>query len=308
MDIHLHYEESLDQSHHRHLRVVKTVCTGCTGWPLIYIDSDFLQWVYAHQSTSGISQFLHVSWWTVQNALLNYGIAESQDNPFILPGKGLEEELSQDTLCNPNIPKTMNISINTLGPQLLNSTDLRSIGPLLTLRDNALDALILQLRAHFHQAGISMLDRMLQQSGYHLPCHQIMESLMCIDPTHCVFQHIWICHWVYSVPGPNFLWHHDGQHGKVSSLVQVHMQKLTSFGAGLIHCGIVINGYSCLITGLCVSDNNWGESVFDLFHHATQVYGVPSWLRGNHGMENIVVATWMGENWGMQQGSYIWGR
>ena len=78
------------------------------------------------------------------------------------------------------------------------------------------------------------------------------------------------------------------------------MQKLTSFNAGLIRWGIVIHGfidgYSRLITGLRASDNNWGESVFDLFRHTAQVYGVPSWLRGDHGTENIVVATWMEEN------------
>ena len=45
-----------------------------------------------------------------------------------------------------------------------------------------------------------------------------------------------------------------------------------------------------------MSDNNWGESVYDLFHHAAQVYGVPSQLQGDHGMENIVVATWMEES------------
>ena len=90
------------------------------------------------------------------------------------------------------------------------------------------------------------------------------------------------------------------------------MQKLTSFNAGLIRWGIVIHGfidgYSRLITGLCASDNNRGESVFDLFHHAARVYGVPSRLRGDHGTENIVVATWMEENRGMWRGSYIWGR
>ena len=217
MDIRLHYEESLDQSHHGHPRVVETVRTGRAGRPPIYIDPDFLRWAYAHRSTSGIARFLCVSRWTVRNALLNYGIAESQDNPFILPGEGLEEESFQDPLHNPNIPETTNNSVDTLGAQLSNFTDLRSIGltvsftgPLSTLCDNALDALILQLRAHFRQAGISMLDGMLRRSGYHLPRHQIRESLMRIDPVHCVFQRIWICHRVYSIPGPNSLWHHNG--------------------------------------------------------------------------------------------------
>ena len=69
-----------------------------------------------------------------------------------------------------------------------------------------------------------------------------------------------------------------------------------------------IDGYSCLITGLCASDNNFGNTVLDLFLRAAQVYGVLSRLRGDHGIENILVATWMEENRGVRQGSYIWGR
>lgn len=94
---------------------------------------------------------------------------------------------------------------------------------------------------------------------------------MCIDPVHHVFQHIRIHRQVYSVPGPNSLWHHNGQHG-------------------------FIDGYSHLITGLRASDNNWGDTVFDLFCHAAQAYGIPLRLHGDHGVENIVVATWMEEN------------
>ena len=84
------------------------------------------------------------------------------------------------------------------------------------------------------------------------------------------------------------------------------------FHGGPICWGIVIHGfidgYSHLITGLRASDNNWGDTVFDLFCYAAQAYGLPSQLHGDNGVENIVVATWMEENWGKQQGSYIWGR
>lgn len=38
------------------------------------------------------------------------------------------------------------------------------------------------------------------------------------------------------------------------------------------------------------------------------MYGIPSRLRGDHGTENISVATWMEENRGIRRGSYIWGR
>lgn len=51
-----------------------------------------------------------------------------------------------------------------------------------------------------------------------------------------------------------------------------------------------------------------GNTVLDLFMQATRVYGVPSRLRGDHGTENIVVATWMGEHHSTRRGSYIWGR
>ena len=218
MDIRLQYEEALDLSHHGHPIVVETVHTGRRGRPPIFIDPDFLRWAYAHRSTSGIARFLHVGRRTVRNALVNYGIAESQDNPFSPSAEESEDLLEVDTLLD---SRTANIPIDVLGAQPLNSTDVGLIGPVVsftgplsTLGDDALDTIILQLRAHFRRAGVSMLDGMLRQSGHHLPRNRIRESLMRIDPVHRVFQCIRIRRRVYSVPGPNSLWHHDGQHGK----------------------------------------------------------------------------------------------
>lgn len=82
--------------------------------------------------------------------------------------------------------------------------------------------------------------------------------------------------------------------------------------SGLIRWGIVIHGfidgYSRLITGLRASNNNWGETVLDLFLEACRLYGVPSRLRGDHGVENLLVAAWMETHRGLRRGSYIWGR
>ena len=79
---------------------------------------------------------------------------------------------------------------------------------------------------------------------------------------------------------------------------------------GLIRWGIVIHrfidGYSRLITGLRASDNNFTSTVLDLFLHAVNVYGIPSRLRVDHGVENLLVAAWMEENCGARR--YIWGR
>lgn len=49
-------------------------------------------------------------------------------------------------------------------------------------------------------------------------------------------------------------------------------------------------------------------TVLNLFLAAADAYGVPSRLRGDHGVENLYVAVWMEEYRGTRRGSYIWGR
>ena len=61
-------------------------------------------------------------------------------------------------------------------------------------------------------------------------------------------------------------------------------------------------------SGLRASNNNTGQTVLDLFLQAVRVYGVPNRLRGDHGVENILVAAWIEEFRGTGRGSYIWGR
>ena len=73
----------------------------------------------------------------------------------------------------------------------------------------------------------------------------------------------------------------------------------------LIHC--FINGKS-RYAGIHVSNNNHASTVFDLFQEVIHNHGVPSQVRGDHGTENLMVAQWMEENMGVDQGSYIWGR
>lgn len=62
---------------------------------------------------------------------------------------------------------------------------------------------------------------------------------------------------------------------------------LLTTSPGLIYWGMVIHefidGYSWLITSLCASNNNHGETALDLFLSAAKMYGVPSHLRGDHG-------------------------
>jgi hypothetical protein len=190
-DICLCYEEMLDASHHRYPVIVQTIRTGRHGRPRIHIDPLFLQWAYSHQSTSGIHRFLNVGCSVVQNALIEYGIAEPQQNPFA-PESGNEQmprpgDLIEDHLLNPEIPPPIQLPNDVLGMM----TSLVSVtGPVSGLTDNQLDDLIIHLQSHFRCVGLSMLDGMLRWIGHRVPCERIQESLMRIDPVQRVFQRI----------------------------------------------------------------------------------------------------------------------
>lgn len=235
-DIRQAYDEALNESHHGRPTIVEVVHTGQPGRPAISIDPDFLRWAYSLRSTSSISRFLGVSRQTVRNALLEHGITSPQQNPFLensVAEGGLELNLAanldinstsssddSDPLLNPDLP------IPSLLPSDINSTSPSAepaagdtmqassyTGPLSSITDGELDELLLRLRSHYCRAGITMLDGMLRRLGHRIQRERIRQSLTRIDPVQRVFERIRIRRRVYSVPGPNSLWHHDGQHG-----------------------------------------------------------------------------------------------
>ena len=326
-EIHQQYEHALDSSHHGHPVLTEQVYTGRRGRPAIHIDPDFLRWAYSLRSTSSISRFLHVSRQRVRSALLEHGIAVPQADPFIRSRPGDDSEsggadditsssaaqTATDSLLNPDLPlpPTFPPDISVPAGPSQHTVTVSFTAPLSTLSDAELDELILCLRRHYCRAGVTMLHGMLLRLGHRIPRERIRQSLLRIDPVQRVFERIRIRRRTYSVPGPNSLWHHDGQHGKENQF-SLFLFQIAIIVLGLIRWGIVIHGfidgYSRLITGLQASNNNTGQTVLDLFLRAAAVYGIPSRLRGDHGVENILVASWMEEYSGVQRGSYIWGR
>jgi hypothetical protein len=220
---------------------VEHIQTGRCGRPAIHINEDFLRWAYRLRTTSAIGRFLGVSRKTVRNALLFYGIAEPQASPFITSGSpsstfsGLDNSTgddhgtlpqatnnllpspdsaalldTEDPILNPisSFPASFQAA-GVPQPQITSYT-----GPLSNITGADLDAIVRMLRHHYSRAGITMLDGFLRALGYHIPRSHIRESLLRIDPVQRVFERIRIRRRVYSVPGPNSLWHHDGQqHG-----------------------------------------------------------------------------------------------
>lgn len=70
-----------------------------------------------------------------------------------------------------------------------------------------------------------------------------------------------------------------------------------------------MDGFSRFVTGLRVNNNNRADTVLTLFlDDVIPNHGIPSRVRGDHGTENVRVAEWMENRYGIERGSYIWGR
>lgn len=211
-DVRAAYQRALDASHHGRPVLVTAVRTGGRGRPRIVIDRGFLEWAYAHRGSAGIADFLGVSRTTVRNALLDYDIAEPGVDPFptALPPGPSEPALNE--AGPPPLEPIRNASFasqQTQGENVMQRNT--AISP---WTDDELDEAIFRLRVHYPKAGQSMLHGMLQRLGHRVPKERIGHSLLRIDPVKRVFERIRIQRRSYHVPGPNALWHHDGQHGQ----------------------------------------------------------------------------------------------
>ena len=220
-------EHALDSSHHGRPVLTEQVYTGRRGRPAIHIDPDFLRWAYSLRSTSSISRFLNISRQSVRSALLEHGIAVPQANPFIyhndtnsdhIDAETVAQTATEDSLLNPELPLPPTFPADFSEPPGQH-TVVSFTAPLSTLADGDLDELILYLRRHYCRAGVTMLHGMLLHLGHRIPRERIRQSLLRIDPVQRVFERIRIRRRTYSVPGPNSLWHHDGQHGKENDFI-----------------------------------------------------------------------------------------
>lgn len=242
-DMRISLSQSIDQSHHGHPQVVDRIQTGRRGQPRIEIDPDFLRWAHNRRSISGLAQFLGVGRTTVRNTLSRLGLLPGHgsginqpagptppqdiagmeapaNNAHLLPPEnhvplqenaGLEaQEHTDDDLLEPNMPLPAHLDPSIITQLSPHGRSLRTS----QISDEELDQIISRLRTHYRRAGLTMLDGMLRRLGYTIPRERVRHSLLRIDPVRRVFERIRIRQRTYSVPGPNALWHHDGQHGK----------------------------------------------------------------------------------------------
>lgn len=305
------------------------------------IEPEWLAWASQHRSTSAIARYLGLSWDTVHRALQENGLTDHHQYPFTLNTS--RHSLAADSLppgdaCAPFALPTAEEGLSLeverakamdssalLDPEPEDIPELEAIGsssgiyhqadsytaPASQWTDDELDVTITQLRVHYPNAGLSLLHGALRALGHRVPHERIRQSLLRLDPVQRIFERRTIQCRTYSVPGPNALWHHDGQHGKSCCYLLV-VANYNSDPARLIRWRIVFHGfidrYSRLITGLRASNNNRASTVLDVFLDAVSRYRVPSRVRGDHGTENLEVAAFMEQFRGVRRGSYIWGR
>jgi hypothetical protein len=164
----------------------------------------------------------------------------------------------------------------------------------INITDEQLDNIIRGLRAEHPFFGQVLLMGSLRSLGIRIPRQRLRDSLQRVD-TYGILNR-WsniIPRRVYSVAGPNCLWHIDGNH------------KLIRWKF-IIHGGI--DGFSRMITYLKCSGNNRSDTVLSAFLKACDTFGIPSRVRADKGGENIKVQRYMERYRGSERGSFIAGQ
>ena len=86
-----------------------------------------------------------------------------------------------------------------------------------TITDEELDELVLNARTQFPSFGRQMLDGYLMGMGHRVPRSRVVASLQRVTGESGSAPNRRLYRREYWVPGPNSLWHHDGQHGWFTS-------------------------------------------------------------------------------------------
>ncbi len=161
------------------------------------------------------------------------------------------------------------------------------------ITDQELDHEVDQIKITSPSIGEVMIQGHLIARGIHVQRQRLRESIVRVRGTGSNGLPQAIIRRVYYVPGPNYLWHIDGNH----KLIKYRL---------VIHGGI--DGFSRLVTYLACANNNRAETVLSEFLGAVDSYGCPSRVRTDKGGENVCVWRHMLAVRGEGRGSYIAGQ
>ena len=162
------------------------------------------------------------------------------------------------------------------------------------ITDNDLDNQIKDILQLTPYSGECYVRGSLKARNINVQRARVRESLGRVDMIgRSMRRRYAICRRVYNVPGPNYLWHIDTNHKLITWRFDIH------------GC---IDRFSRAIICLACCTNNRAGTVVELFRSGIDEFGLPSRVRGDHGVENVDVARLMISRRGENRGSFIAGR
>ena len=212
----------------------------------------------------------------------------------------------------PQIAHLLGVSVSTIRRRM-SEYNLTIAGTYTNITDAELDAVIGEAQREFPGWGNRQMYGFLLSQGIRTQYQRVRESQSRVDPEGTMLRRLQQTQRrKYSVPGPQHLWHMDGNHKLIrSNFINLYWfsndYHVLYFRWKFIIHGC-IDGYSRLIVYLKCTSNNRADTVLNLFQEAVQLHGLPSRVRGDRGGENVSVADFMIQQQGTGRGSFICGQ
>lgn len=167
--------------------------TGLPGRPRIEIDPELLSIALDLRGPTHLAPIFNCHPRTIRRRALEHGLVEPGDPVYV----DYEQE-------DGNVLRIYRSSASASS----------------NISDEELDQIMIYILDAFPSFGRRMIDGHLKHLGHRIPRARLQASYIRVHglPTNA-FGSRRIELRVYNVPGPNSLWHHDGQHGKQLCIV-----------------------------------------------------------------------------------------
>jgi hypothetical protein len=267
-----------------HVTVSAIVHTGRRGRPRIEIDEEFLAHGLQLRGPTSIALVIGHSAQTVRRRALDYRLVEPVLPVYTHNADPAAGQPTRTYNAAPPVPNTL-------------------------LMDEELDSLMHHVLEIFPAFGCRMIIVHLRQMGHQVPASHVCESYNRVHRPPVSYSNTATGRHPYRVVGPNSL------SCLIMTASTVGQQwsrclSLLTFFPGLRRWHIVIHAlidsFSRFVTRIRANNNNRADTALNLF--LTQVvagHRVPRRVCGDHGTENLCLAQWMEEFYGIEHGAYI---
>ncbi|PIK34212.1 hypothetical protein BSL78_28964 [Apostichopus japonicus] len=205
------------------------------------------------------------------------------------------EEFVKMGFTNKEMADMLDISVTTL-KRIRLSLGIRKKDVTSVVTDAELDECVMAYVQTNPTDGEVMLKGALESKGVYVTRERLQKAIKRVNPEGVEERkRTTLKRREYCVPGPNALWHIDGNHKLIRWRIVVH--------GG-------IDGYSRIPVFLKCSTTNTSEQVLKLFKEAVHEHGLPQRVRSDKGRENVLVCDYITQHAlrGPGRGSFIAGR